>query len=60
MKRWSVRNSRVTLTAQLHQLVSNRSEKQMNDRNNRSLFPQHPPNSAYSLTYSKQGILNMP
>ena len=48
MKRWSVRNSRVTLTAQLHQLVSNRSEKQMNDRNNRSLFPQHPPNSAYS------------
>ena len=35
MKRPSVRNSRVTLTAQLHQFVSNRSEKQINDRNNR-------------------------
>ena len=36
IKRWNVRNSRDTLTAQPHQLVSNRSEKQVNDRNNRA------------------------
>ena len=38
IKRWSVRNSRDTLTAQRHQLVSNRSEKQVNDRNNRARY----------------------
>ena len=36
MKNLSVRNPRDTLTAQLHQLVSNRSDKQMNDRNHRA------------------------
>ena len=49
MKRPSVRNFRVILTAQLHQFVSNRSEKQINDRNNRVCSHNTLSDSAVSL-----------